>query len=597
MTSRVDDFGRIIPASPDRSRSPSSSRSQSPPRRRRGSRSRSRSPARRTAARRSLSPRRRRGFSPRRSNYRTRSPPRRSSARVPLEGPLLTYKQFADMQGGTVSQDAYAQYKEDFILRQDRKFFHQYKDEEWLQERYHPLVVLERSVRAVEASSVRRDAFKNALSSDHPEKTFPSLLYDLKEGETLDGDMQTESNAQTFYENALFIRSIPSSLARSALRDAFAAAPGFDRIILSEPNRLRGFSRFGWAFFHSQADCAAALKELQGKPVNSWYTLSLVPNSESNRQPKFAPSIALTPERIATDLSQATLLAHKLDAEAGSEPFDFPEVSGSETLDNLRALNIVQTYLRFVYNTCYYCALCAIDEEELRSKCQLVHRRAPLPCTDGAAPVAVEPPAEALEQWASELDKKIGARIIAPAPSRDPEVIRQTALTPFIDAHTSQESESKFRCGLCAKLFRGAEFVAKHLKLKHPNECEEEIINRVRTAYFEAFRADPDRPQLPPSTAHAGHPSQYGVTLYKPGGIGRGSAHRRHGFYDDIRPGRGAPSAEYPAPAAPVPDHLKRRRMVSYADLDAPVWSPPKEKKLDYGFGGDNGDGDAIMSS
>lgn len=43
---------------------------------------------------------------------------------------------------------------------------------------------------------------------------------------------------------------------------------------------------------------------------------------ESNRQPKFAPSIALTPERIATDLSQATLLAHKLDAEAGSEPFD-----------------------------------------------------------------------------------------------------------------------------------------------------------------------------------------------------------------------------------------------------------------------------------
>lgn len=37
------------------------------------------------------------------------------------------------MQGGTVSQDAYAQYKEDFILRQDRKFFHQYKDEEWLQ--------------------------------------------------------------------------------------------------------------------------------------------------------------------------------------------------------------------------------------------------------------------------------------------------------------------------------------------------------------------------------------------------------------------------------------------------------------------------------
>ena len=37
--------------------------------------------------------------------------------------------------------------------------------------------------------------------------------------------------------------------------------------------------------------------------------------------------------------------------------------------------------------------------------------------------------------------------------------------------------------------------------------------------------------------------------------------------------------------SAPVPEHLKRRVMVSYADLDAPAWSPEKPKKLDYGFG------------
>jgi hypothetical protein len=37
--------------------------------------------------------------------------------------------------------------------------------------------------------------------------------------------------------------------------------------------------------------------------------------------------------------------------------------------------------------------------------------------------------------------------------------------------------------------------------------------------------------------------------------------------------------------SAPVPDHLKRRQVVSYADLDAPAWSPAKPKKIDYGFG------------
>lgn len=48
-----------------------------------------------------------------------------------------------------------------------------------------------------------------------------------------------------------------------------------------------------------------------------------------------------------------------------------------------------------------------------------------------------------------------------------------------------------------------------------------------------------------------------------------------------------APSSDFNAhvSAAPVPEHLKRRTVISYADLDAPAWSPPKPKKLDYGFG------------
>lgn len=40
----------------------------------------------------------------------------------------------------------------------------------------------------------------------------------------------------------------------------------------------------------------------------------------------------------------------------------------------------------------------------------------------------------------------------------------------------------KWRCTLCRKLFRGAEFVRKHLKNKHADHLKP-IIDKVRAAY------------------------------------------------------------------------------------------------------------------
>merc|ERR1712232_429340 len=40
----------------------------------------------------------------------------------------------------------------------------------------------------------------------------------------------------------------------------------------------------------------------------------------------------------------------------------------------------------------------------------------------------------------------------------------------FFDKNTEQVSDVKWRCRLCAKIFRGAEFVHKHLREKHLGE-------------------------------------------------------------------------------------------------------------------------------
>jgi hypothetical protein len=45
-------------------------------------------------------------------------------------------------------------------------------------------------------------------------------------------------------------------------------------------------------------------------------------------------------------------------------------------------------------------------------------------------------------------------------------------MAPFYDRHVIKTDENKYRCGVCQKLFRGAEFVHKHLNKKHEADVE-----------------------------------------------------------------------------------------------------------------------------
>lgn len=56
-------------------------------------------------------------------------------------------------------------------------------------------------------------------------------------------------------------------------------------------------------------------------------------------------------------------------------------------------------------------------------------------------------------------------------------------LDEFYASKIFQLEEAKFRCELCCKLFRGAEFVKKHLHNKHPTEVEN-IKQRVCVLFY-----------------------------------------------------------------------------------------------------------------
>jgi hypothetical protein len=69
-------------------------------------------------------------------------------------------------------------------------------------------------------------------------------------------------------------------------------------------------------------------------------------------------------------------------------------------------------------------------------------------------------------------------------------VVFQRRLEEFYATKIHQIEEAKFRCEICHKLFRGAEFVKKHLHNKHPKEIED-IKQRVRCANRTRFPSSP----------------------------------------------------------------------------------------------------------
>ncbi|KAJ3060748.1 hypothetical protein HDU99_005798, partial [Rhizoclosmatium hyalinum] len=82
----------------------------------------------------------------------------------------------------------------------------------------------------------------------------------------------------------------------------------------------------------------------------------------------------------------------------------------------------------------------------------------------------------------------------------------------LLNSHVAEVDEEKFRCGECSKLFRGREFVTKHLKAKHPSVGE---AAEVEILFFNAYVRDFNR-------VHYLAPAAGGAVLGQ-GGSGFGS--------------------------------------------------------------------------
>lgn len=137
-------------------------------------------------------------------------------------------------------------------------------------------------------------------------------------------------------------------------------------------------------------------------------------------------------------------------------------------------------YLRKVHSFCYYCVEEYDDERMLAAKCGITHIRGK---TDSSIKVFTDP--------------RIEARILSSGSAKkyakETDEVLNKKMKEFEDKYTVQEEENKYRCDLCKKLFRGNEFIKKHLIAKHVDEINVVVKERMESIMLERYLADPNK--------------------------------------------------------------------------------------------------------
>ncbi|CAE7459556.1 Ars2, partial [Symbiodinium necroappetens] len=265
---------------------------------------------------------------------------------------------------------------------------------------------------------------------------------------------------------SLVIRSLPLAVSVWDVLDVIQDRPGFCTAAWTSFEGT-DLARDFFARFTSAADATAAAVVL----MRSAETLLSRPGSEGtgrasvlSPKPDLAalvlPQEMSLPERLLKDLALSEQVIQRLD--------DLTEVPKDITALVLNAygttefkLDLRVTYLRRVHHFCFYAARWCDDEWSLRDACGIATLRAPAQpeCTPGEWSAAHE---QRLESFLGSVsfDKP------AAAPDYSNEHVVQRVAEEREKA-ILKVTDEKFKCKLCGKHFRGADFVRKHIRRMH----------------------------------------------------------------------------------------------------------------------------------
>ncbi|XP_065865498.1 serrate RNA effector molecule [Euphorbia lathyris] len=358
---------------------------------------------------------------------------------------LMSYKQFIqELEDDILPAEAerrYQEYKSEYISTQKRVFFEAHKDEEWLKDKYHPtnlVAVIER--RNELARKVAKEFLLDLQSGTLDLGPGLNVQSTNKTGQTSEPNSDDEGDGKRRRHGRL-----PAKEA-----DILSAAPKAHPVS-SEPRRIQ----------HDVEQAQALVRKVDSEKGIEENILAGSDNDKTNR------------DKSHNSSTGPVIIVRGLTSVKGLE--------GSELLDTLI------TYLWRIHGLDYYGMTEKSEAKGLR------HVRAEGKGSD-ASNNGIE--------WEKKLDSRWQERLR----SQDPlevmtakEKIEATAvdsLDPYVRKIRDEKYGWKYGCGAkgCTKLFHAAEFVHKHLKLKHP-EIVIELTSKLREElYFQNYMNDPDSP-------------------------------------------------------------------------------------------------------
>lgn len=251
------------------------------------------------------------------------------------------------------------------------------------------------------------------------------------------------------YGDVLAIGNIPPSVHRSSLEALLRdSSEPFLGLHLAEPVYEKSLYRSGFAVFAEGADINTLALKLENILVEGCKVYYSVQKSFT-RQIKVLPGQFSEAERMEKDLQQSSGLLEALRAR-----YELAPLPWAEEEDAGKKLDLNLTCLRRVFSVCYYSATSCSDQLDLFKA-----------CGDFCLRSATTDPEASFNMV--NFDGKIEELMRLYGPPFELATEEQLIESKYV----AKLDDSRFRCSVCSKLFKGPEFVIKHVRLKHEEEA------------------------------------------------------------------------------------------------------------------------------
>ncbi|OCT59605.1 serrate RNA effector molecule homolog A isoform X1 [Xenopus laevis] len=433
---------------------------------------------------------------------------------------------------------------------------------------------------------------------------------------------------------SIFMRNIPPNISKAEITALCKRYPGFMRVALSEPQPERRFLRKAYVTFDRSVNIKEICWSVQNIRLREC-ELSPGVNRDLTYRVRNINGITLHRPIVRNDIKLAARLIHALDERAvlwegeqgeqmvlaqnpilknitdylidevnaeeeellfsaGRTPeTELPkdgnptEISVERDDKLIKVLDKLLFYLRIVHSVDYYNTCEYPNEDEMPTRCGMMHVRGPLPPNRVSHGEVAE--------WQKTFEEKLAPLFAVRETLSEDESIKMGKKDPeqevekFVAANTQELGKEKWLCPLSGKKFKGPEFVRKHIFNKHAEKIEEV---KKEVVFFNNYLIDSKRPALlevkplqPPVGAagqalaagllypHQGPPALLPYAQPRPPVLGYGGAPQfppnpygaGRGNYDAFR-GQGM----YPGKPRNRMMRGDPRSIIEYRDLDAP---------------------------